>query len=88
MLRVHCAVLEMRSTLYRVPIIPESYGGHCERETPGSIPNPEAKPFCADGTARATVWESRSPPDIIVERGNHHGWFPLSAFLARNSVEE
>ena len=32
-------------------------------ETPGHIPNPEAKPFSADGTALARVWESRTPPD-------------------------
>jgi hypothetical protein len=31
-------------------------------ETPGPIPNPEAKPFCADGTALVRVWESRTPP--------------------------
>src|SRR3954451_11335795 len=36
-------------------------------ETPGSIPNPEAKPVSTDGTARATGWESRSPPNI-------HSW--------------
>jgi hypothetical protein len=33
-------------------------------ETPGPIPNPEAKTHCADGTALGRVWESRSPPDI------------------------
>ena len=33
------------------------------RETPGPIPNPEAKPYSADGTALVTVWESRTPPD-------------------------
>ena len=26
-------------------------GGYRERETPGSIPNPEAKPLIADNTA-------------------------------------
>src|SRR5438270_4716630 len=36
-----------------------------EGETPGPIPNPEAKPFSADGTALVTGWESRSPPDIL-----------------------
>ena len=41
------------------------FGGHSERETPGPIPNPEAKPLSVDGTARGTLWESRSPPDII-----------------------
>ena len=27
-----------------------------------SLPNPEAKPIRADGTALGRVWESRSPP--------------------------
>ena len=31
-------------------------------ETPGPIPNPEAKPARADGTAPGRVWESRLPP--------------------------
>src|ERR1700712_395349 len=39
-------------------------GGHSERETPGHIPNPEAKTLSADGTARETSWESRTPPDF------------------------
>ena len=30
--------------------------------TPVSIPNTEVKPSSADGTARETVWESRSSP--------------------------
>ena len=30
--------------------------------TPGPIPNPEAKPSSADGTALVRVWESRSSP--------------------------
>ena len=30
--------------------------------TPGPIPNPEAKPSSADGTALDRVWESRTPP--------------------------
>ena len=37
-------------------------GGHSDRETPGPIPNPEAKPDSADGTAPARVRESRTPP--------------------------
>ena len=32
------------------------------RETPGPIPNPEAKPAHADGTATGRMWESKSPP--------------------------
>ena len=31
-------------------------------ETPGPIPNPEAKPAHADGTATGRLWESKSPP--------------------------
>src|SRR3954451_22419876 len=42
----------------------QCFGGHSDGETPGSIPNPEAKPVSADGTARGTGWESRSPPNI------------------------
>ena len=32
------------------------------RETPGPIPNPEAKPVHADGTATGRLRESKSPP--------------------------
>ena len=41
------------------------YGGHSVGETPGPIPNPEAKTHCADGTALDRVWESRTPPDSL-----------------------
>src|SRR3954453_11829929 len=46
-------------------VIRKSYGGHSERETPGPIPNPEVKPFSADGNATERLWESRTPPDIL-----------------------
>jgi hypothetical protein len=39
-------------------------GGCVERATPVPIPNTEVKPLGADGTARATVWESRKPPGL------------------------
>src|SRR5689334_24025674 len=39
------------------------FGGYSGGETPGLIPNPEAKPSSADGTALGRVWESRTPPD-------------------------
>ena len=39
------------------------FGGYGGGETPGPIPNPEVKPFSADGTAWETGWESRTPPD-------------------------
>ena len=40
----------------------KGYGGHSVGETPGSIPNPEAKPVRADGTATGRLWERKSPP--------------------------
>ena len=49
----------------------EGYGGHSVGETPGPIPNPEAKPHSADGTAPARVWESRTPPDKPTPRAPH-----------------
>ena len=44
------------------------FGGFGEGETPGPIPNPEVKPLSADGTARETVWESRTPPDTLYRK--------------------
>jgi hypothetical protein len=49
----------------------KSFGDHGEGETPGSIPNPEAKPFSADGTALVKVWESRTSPDNHSKRALH-----------------
>ena len=45
-----------------VPASTEIFGGHSEEVPPVPIPNTEVKLFSADGTARETVWESRSPP--------------------------
>ena len=36
------------------------------RETPVPIPNTTVKTFTADGTMRATAWESRWLPDIFI----------------------
>src|SRR5437588_10095636 len=49
----------------RLDMFHSRYGGHGGGETPGPIPNPEAKPSSADGTAPARMWESRTPPDYI-----------------------
>ena len=38
-----------------------------ERATPVPIPNTEVKPFSADGTARAAVWESRTRPGFYLK---------------------
>src|SRR3954454_11956985 len=51
----------------------QSYGGHSGGETPGLIPNPEAKPSSADGTAPERVWESRTPPDKLSIEGRPLG---------------
>ena len=40
-------------------------GGFGEGETPDPIPNSAVKPSSADGTARVSVWESRSLPDLL-----------------------
>ena len=37
---------------------------YSSRETPGPIPNPEAKPARADGTATGRLWESKKPPTL------------------------
>ena len=41
------------------------FGGDSEEVTPVPIPNTEVKVFSADGTARETEWESRTPPKIF-----------------------
>src|SRR4051812_39292499 len=69
-LRVHCAVLNARTGPQPGSTCSQCYGGHGERETPGNIPNPEAKPLSADGTAPGTGWESRTPPDNHSKRGS------------------
>ena|GEM_PF-1347072 len=53
---LHCVVLKVQTRFL---------GGHSERGTPVPIPNTEVKPLSADGTALATVWESRTPPNLI-----------------------
>ena len=40
-------------------------GDVSEGATPDPIPNSEVKPFSADGTAGATLWESRSSPGFF-----------------------
>ena len=51
-------------------------GGHGPGETPGPIPNPEAKAWHGDGTAPDRVWESSTPP--------HHTYRkPLGAHAPR-----
>ena len=43
-----------------------------EGETPVPIPNTTVKTFTADGTMRATAWESRWLPDIFIYFKSSH----------------
>jgi hypothetical protein len=63
----------------------KGYGGHSVGETPGPIPNPEAKTHSADGTAPGRVWESRSPPDTIYDSGPDKECRGLSHLTAESS---
>src|SRR5215471_7864807 len=55
-----------QSTKLKAPstVFDKFSGGCVERATPVPIPDTEVKPLGADGTARATAWESRKPPGL------------------------
>ena len=55
------------------------FGGHSGEVPPVPIPNTEVKLSSADGTARATVWESRSLP-IFLYNGKP-GYLIVSGFF-------
>ena len=73
----------------------QSCGGHSTGETPSNIPNLEAKPGSADGTATDRLWESRTPPQHTLSRrasSKRMGSFayqaqPFLAGRARSSEE-
>ena len=50
----------------------QTCGGHSTGETPSNIPNLEAKPGRANGTAPQGVRESRKPPQHTTRRGAAH----------------
>ena len=67
-MRSSATVSRMRRRQHRSRPLAEAakfLGGYAEGVTPVPIPNTEVKPLRADGTARAAVWESRSPPGIL-----------------------
>ena len=65
------------------PFFEKFSGGCVERVTPVPIPNTEVKPLGADGTARATVWESRKPPGFNKKPAREISRaFPLTSFLS------
>jgi hypothetical protein len=75
-----CAVFKVHRALSRkIPV------AHSEGETPLPIPNRAVKPLSADGTWRATSWESRSPPVLSLGRPSGRPFFVgrLEAVLAK-----
>jgi hypothetical protein len=58
-------------------------GGYIVGATPVPIPNTEVKPYGADGTARATAWESRSPPGLIQTKARLNKISGLFVFLSK-----
>ena len=75
--RQHCAATTMHTTINPHPtnhlvgsvLNTNSCGGHSTGETPSTIPNLEAKPGSANGTATDRLWESRTPPQHNKTRG-------------------
>jgi hypothetical protein len=58
-------------------------GGYTARVTPVPIPNTEVKPRRADDTARASVWERRSPPGLNYKAALHETRAAFFYFWAR-----
>ena len=53
-----CAAFRTRPSIFNLQFL-----GDCsERDPPVPIPNTVVKPLSPDGTARASVWESRKSP--------------------------
>ena len=50
---------------------------------PASIPNLEAKPGSANGTATARLWESRTPPQHTSSRRASSDWMRPFAFYVQ-----
>ena len=69
-----CSVLRPVGRGLYVDSVVGGYGG---RGTPGPIPNPVAKPSCADGTALDRVWESRTPPEHTFTKGDPDSGSPF-----------
>ena len=57
------------------------FGGDSEEVTPVPIPNTEVKLFSADGTARVTVWESRTSPKNLLKARIHSSQYGSGLFL-------
>ena len=55
---------------------------------PASIPNLEAKPGSANGTATARLWESRTPPQHTSSRGTDRDSVPSLSFLQPHAADK
>ena len=64
---MRCLAIAKAERPAKLKIASQVSGDHSEGEPPGPIPNPEVKPFSADGTALETGWESRSSPGFFKE---------------------
>ena len=58
------------------------FGGNVGGVIPDPIPNSEVKPSRADGTARGTAWESRTPPELILRPRLERGGVSFSTAVA------
>src|SRR5579883_2266493 len=67
------ATLTVLTVLYRLLWL---LGDRSEGVPPVPIPNTEVKPLSPDGTARASVWESRTLPNSKESPGEKPGLFP------------
>ena len=47
---------------------PDPFMASCEGDTPVPFPNTEVKTLCADDTAWATGWETRSTPYYFLQK--------------------
>ena len=56
-------------------------GAHTGGATPVPIPNTVVKPFRADGTALARVWESRSVSPLLISRTSFVSFLIKISFL-------
>src|SRR5690242_4492413 len=61
-------------------------GDRSEEDPPVPIPNTEVKLLSPDGTAQATVWESRTSPGLIQQKPRLLGAFVVSASVHSTTV--
>ena len=63
-------------------------GDHSEGDPPVPIPNTEVKPLSPDGTARASVWESRKLPGYVKSPSRKAGAFVVFGGIATHGGDK